>query len=195
MRPRPRGTPHSPPRVSAIVSRYRRLSVVPPFKCTGRSLSAWEWGCQMRKGCCGGLIGDWGETPPAAPGAPRPAPPTWKSFCFSRTRFWKRLRAVELKERISAWETCGVGGGWVGGTCSHVGPGPAGLPPRLGPGKHLLRGGGASCQKATGGLGAVAHGCNPSYSGGGDGASQGKTASETPSQHNPATVSRACQLG
>lgn len=36
-----------------------------------------------------------------------PAPPTWKSFCFSATRFSKRFRAVELKERINAWEAWG----------------------------------------------------------------------------------------
>lgn len=50
------------------------LSVPPPFKCTGRSLSA------------------------------------WKSFCFSATRFSTRFRAVELKERISAWEAWGEAG-------------------------------------------------------------------------------------
>lgn len=44
--------------------------------------------------------------------APTPAPPTWKSFCFSATRFSKWVREVELKERINAWETWGkaVGG-------------------------------------------------------------------------------------
>lgn len=39
---------------------------------------------------------------------------TWKSFCFSATRFSKRFRAVELKERINAWEIWGEGiDGWV----------------------------------------------------------------------------------
>lgn len=45
---------------------------------------------------------------------PAPAPPTWKSFCFSATRFWNRFRVVELKERTSAWET------WRGGNRRHL---------------------------------------------------------------------------
>lgn len=56
------------------------------------------------------------------PLAPPPAPPTWKSFCFSATRFWKRFRAVELKERTSAWETWRGGRGWVSETPERVPP-------------------------------------------------------------------------
>ena len=33
-----------------MVSRYRMLSVAPPFKCTGRSLSAWVVGATNEKG-------------------------------------------------------------------------------------------------------------------------------------------------
>lgn len=44
---------------------------------------------------------------------PAPAPPTWKTFCFSATRFSKRFRAVELKERTRAWETW-QGREWMG---------------------------------------------------------------------------------
>lgn len=51
-----------------------------------------------------------------------PAPPTWKSFCFSATRFWKRFRAVELKERTSAWETWRGGSRWVLETHARVSP-------------------------------------------------------------------------
>lgn len=51
-----------------------------------------------------------------------PAPPTWKSFCFSATRFWKRFRAVELKERTSAWETWRGGSRWVLETHERVSP-------------------------------------------------------------------------
>lgn len=45
----------------------------------------------------------------SSPPTPAVAPPTWKIFCFSATRFSKRFRAVELKERTRAWETCGDG--------------------------------------------------------------------------------------
>lgn len=107
----------SPPRPSAIVTRYRMLSTKPPFRYNGMSLSSWMWGCLMRRVPAAPLRAP--RLPRALrvgasdPPTPSPAPPTWKSFCFSGTRFWKRFRAVELKERISARETCGVGGGRV----------------------------------------------------------------------------------
>lgn len=47
---RPSWALHSPPTHSAMVSRYRMLSVPPPFKCTGRSLSAWILGASSKKG-------------------------------------------------------------------------------------------------------------------------------------------------
>lgn len=41
---------HSPPRHRVIVTRYRMLSVAPPFKCTGRPLSSWKLGAHDEKG-------------------------------------------------------------------------------------------------------------------------------------------------
>lgn len=71
---------NSPPRQRVIVTRYRMLSVAPPFKCTGRPLSSWNLRAHDEKGAVS--IADLKLLPPptslrdeaGGPGS-SPAPP------------------------------------------------------------------------------------------------------------------------
>jgi hypothetical protein len=77
---------------------FPRLSSVLGGHCRPE-LEGWEQGCWLLH-----------RPPPAQRPPPLirsrdSVPPTWKSFCFSATRFSKWLLVDELKDRTRAWET------------------------------------------------------------------------------------------